>query len=264
MIANLLEQLSSAKLYDLSQAYYPGMPHYPTHPPFLYSLTKQHCDFVNPGGGSSAADAIAMGTHVGTHIDALCHFSCDGKLHGGTPAEGRQSWERGIEEHSIETVAPIVRRGILLDIAGYRGVDVLPVDFTITPECLHEAAVWQGVDTRAGDVVLLRTGWARYYAEAARYIAGVCGPGPELAGARWLSSHTPFAVGSDTVAFERVPSPSMEVHVHLLFEMGIHIIEVLNLEELAHDRVYEFLFAGAPLKIRGGTGAPIRPFALAL
>jgi len=55
----------------------------------------------------------------------------------------------------------------------------------------------------------------------------------------------------------------MPVHIHLLFEKGIHIIEALNLEQLAADRVYEFLFVAAPLKLRGGTGAPLRPIALA-
>lgn len=261
MTANLLEALGKARCYDLSQPYFTGMPHYPTHPPFLYSLTKKHGDFVNPGGGSSAAEAIALGTHVGTHIDALCHFSCDGKLHGGVDAADKQSYGGGLRHLSIDTVNPIVRRGVLLDIASLCGVDALPVDFTITPEHMEAAA--GGVEIGAGDVVLLRTGWARYFEDAARYICEVKGPGPELAGARWLSARAPFAVGADTVAFERVPSPAMAVHVHLLFERGIHIIEVLNLEELARDRVSEFVFAGAPLKIRGGTGAPIRPFALA-
>jgi kynurenine formamidase len=239
------------------------MPHYPTHAPFLYSLTKRHGEYVNPGGGSSAAEAIALGTHVGTHIDALCHFSCDGKLHGGVAVEGRQSVQGGLSHLSIDTVPLILRRGVLLDIAGSAGLDALPVDFTITPAHLDAAAEAQGTGFQAGDVILVRTGWARYYHDAARYISEVRGPGPEIDGARWLSGRKPFAVGSDTVAFEKVPSPSMAVHVHLLFEQGIHIIEVLNLEELARDKVYEFVFAGAPLKIQGGTGAPIRPFALA-
>jgi kynurenine formamidase len=84
-------------------------------------------------------------------------------------------------------------------------------------------------------------------------------PGVELEGAKWLSERKPFAVGSDTLAFERMPSPKMAVHIHLLVECGIHIIENLNLETLSRDKVSEFTFVGAPLKIEGGTGAPIRP-----
>ena len=72
-----------------------------------------------------------------------------------------------------------------------------------------------------------------------------------------------FAAGSDTVALEVLPNPAMPVHVHLLVESGIHIIEVLNLEEIASNGVYTFVFMAAPLKIRGGTGAPVRPLAIA-
>ena len=83
----LWEQLAGARVYDLGQPYFTGMPHWPAHPPFLFGLTKQHGDMVGPAGNSSAADAMALGSHVGTHIDALCHFSCGGKLHGGHAVE---------------------------------------------------------------------------------------------------------------------------------------------------------------------------------
>ena len=88
-------------------------------------------------------------------------------------------------------------------------------------------------------------------------------PGPERAAAEWLSAHGIFATGSDTICFERVPASAMPVHVHLLVENGIHIIENLDLEALAADDVREFLFVAAPLKLRGGTGSPIRPLAIA-
>jgi kynurenine formamidase len=264
---DLLGLLRRSKVYDLGQPLFTGMPHYPTHPPFLFGLTKKHGDMVAEGGVSSAADAIAMGTHVGTHIDALCHFSCGGMLHGGVPAKAVQSDGGGMRAHSVDTIAPILRRGVLLDIAALAQVDALPTDFGITTSHLESAAKAQGVAIEKGDVVLLRTGWARFWHDAARYITGgagaqPAGPGPELAGARWLSERVVFAAGSDTVAFERVPAPTMPVHVHLLVESGIHIIEALNLEELSRDRIYEFVFVAAPLKIQGATGSPIRPLAL--
>src|SRR5215813_1003872 len=78
-----LPDLSRVKAYDLGQPYFTGMPHHPSHPPFLYGLTKKHGDIVYAEGSTSAADAIAFGTHVGTHIDALSHFSCNGIFHGG-------------------------------------------------------------------------------------------------------------------------------------------------------------------------------------
>lgn len=240
------------------------MPHYPTHPPFLFSLSKKHGDYVAPGGVSSAAEAMTLGGHVGTHMDALCHFSREGKLHGGVEAAQVQSWSEGIRHLSIDTVGLVMRRGVLLDIAGLEGVEALPVDFTITPERLDSAARAQAVEIARGDVVLLRTGWGRFWNDPQRFIAEVRGPGPEEAGARWLSERGIFAAGSDTVSFERVPAPSMPVHVHLLVESGIHIIESLNLEEIARERVYTFLFVAAPLKIRGGTGSPLRPFAVVI
>jgi len=258
MLADLIRLAGQAKMYDLSQPYYTGMPHHPTHPPFMYSLVKKHGDFVAPGEVSSASESIALGGHVGTHIDALSHFSCCGKLHDGTEVAGAQSYGGGLEALSVDTVQPIMRRGVLIDLVED---GPLAQDFTVTPELL---AAKSRVPIGPGDVVLLRTGWAQYWGDAAKYIREVHGPGPELAGAQWLSAHGIFAAGSDTIAFERVPARSMEVHVHLLVEKGIHIIEALDLEQLARDRVYEFLFVAAPLKIRGGTGSPVRALAFVI
>ena len=264
----LWEQLSSARVYDLGQPYFTGMPHWPAHPPFLFGLTKRHGDTVGPAGNSSAADAMALGSHVGTHIDALCHFSCGGMLHGGHAVERLQSYSGGLEKFSVDTIAPILRRGVLLDVArvvagdvagGAEGAAPLPEDCEITPEQLEAACK---TEIRHGDVVLLRTGWARYFEDARQFVNDTRLPGPGLAAARWLSARGIFAAGSDTVAFEKSPVASMPVHVHLLVESGVHIIECLNLEELAADGVTEFLFVGAPMKIRGATGAPLRPLAV--
>jgi kynurenine formamidase len=260
---HLLAALAGARVYDLAQPYYPGMPHHPNHPPFLFGLNKKHGDYVARNGASSASEGLTLGGHVGTHIDALCHFSCGGKLHGGESADGLQSYASGLQRHTVDTIAPILRRGVLLDIAAQAGVDALAADFEITPAHLEAAADAQQLQIRAGDVVLLRTGWARFWDDAARFIAQVHGPGPGAAGARWLSSHGIFAAGSDTVAFEKVPDSNMPVHVHLLVESGIHIIECLNLEQLAAEHRYTFLFVATPLKILGGTGSPIRPLAIA-
>lgn len=253
---SLLDLVTRAKVYDLAQTYFVGMPHYPTHPPFLFSLTRAHGDYPGPEGHSSSAEAIGLGGHVGTHIDALCHFSYRGKLYGGVPVN--QSYGAGHTGLTVDTIAPILRRGVLLDVAGGT---VLPEDFEITPERLDSAA--RGLEIRPGDVVLLRTGWAQYFREPSRFLAEGRGPGPSLNGAKWLSSRGVFAAGSDTLAFEKIPVATMPVHVHLLVESGIHIMECLNLEELAAAGVREFLFIAAPLKIHGATGAPMRPLAVA-
>ncbi|HWZ31501.1 MAG TPA: cyclase family protein [Bryobacteraceae bacterium] len=245
----------SEKIYDLGQPYYVGMPHHPAHPPFLRTLNKLHGESVLPTGASSSSETITLGGHVGTHIDALSHFSCDGKMHGGIVPT--QSYGGGVSPYGVDEIAPIMRKGVLFDIAGLAGVDELPADFEITPQ--HLAAC--KIEPPAGGIALIRTGWARFWNDAKRFINGVAGPGPTEPAARWLSERGIFAAGSDTVAFEKVPS-KMEVHVHLLVEKGIHIIECLNLEELAHDGVNEFTFVALPLKIQGGTGSPIRPVAV--
>jgi kynurenine formamidase len=258
----LLNLLRTARVFDLAQPYFVGMPHHPNHPPFLYGLSKKHGDYTGPEGVSSASEAITLGGHVGTHIDALGHFSCRGKLHGGVDAAGAQSYAGGLTRHTVDDIAPMVRRGVLLDVAGHEGVPALPEDYEIAPATLDAICHSDRVSLEPGDVALLRTGWGRYWDDAPRFVNQARGPGPGGAGARWLSRAGVFAAGSDTIAFELVPSPSMPAHVHLLVECGVHILECLNLEELAAEGVHEFLFVAAPLNIRGGTGAPIRPLAL--
>ena len=244
-----------ARIIDLTHEYRPGMPHWPTHPPFAYSLTKLHGEQTLEGGVSSAADLIALGAHNGTHIDALCHFSRHGRLCGGAEVGPVQSYTGGVGVHGAETIPPVVRRGVLFDFAA--GGPLAP-ERELTPEDFEAAGLAPG----PGDVALIRTGWARHWHEPARYLNGQRHPGPGLAAARWLSSRGVFAAGSDTLAFERVPSPGMAVHVHLLVESGVHILENLDLEELAAAGAREFVFVGAPMKIRGATGAPLRAFAL--
>jgi kynurenine formamidase len=265
--SQLLDLIGQHKLYDLAHAYFAGMPHFPTHPPFVFGLTRKHGDMMMEGGASSSAESIAFGGHVGTHIDALCHYSCDGRLHGGVEANAVQNDSSGFSQLGSETIAPILRHGMLLDIAAQMKLDALPADFVITPGHLDRALETTKATIAPGDVVLLRTGWARYFTNTAQFVTGgqghaVTGPGPELEGARWLSERGIFAAGSDTIAFEKVPAARMPVHVHLLVETGIHIIEALNLEDLSREGIHEFVFIGAPLKIRGATGSPFRPLAL--
>src|SRR5258708_38692614 len=130
---SLGEQLAGARVYDLGQPYFTGMPHWPAHPPFLFGLTKQHGDMVGPAGNSSAADAIALGSHVGTHIDALCHFSCGGMLHGGVGVVPIQGYGAGGGGVSVDTNPPNLRGGGLLGIAKRIRAGRVAADVAITP-----------------------------------------------------------------------------------------------------------------------------------
>ncbi len=196
-------------------------------------------------------------------MDALCHYSLNGRLHGGGEASELQDWTGGISQHGAETMTLFLRRGVLLDVARILGDGPLGPKTAIDATLLERAEAAAGARLESGDIALVRTGWGQYWEEPRLFVNELRMPGVTLEGAQWLSSRGVTAAGSDTLAFERLPSPHMEVHVHLLVEAGIHILECLALEELSAARVSEFLFVAAPLKLDGATGSPLRPYALA-
>jgi kynurenine formamidase len=262
----LIELAAAARVYDLAQPFANGMPQSPNHPRYHLALSRRHGDAVREGGGSAAAEVLILGGHVGTHVDALAHVSQDGQLHGGVDAEAAQRGGR-FSLLGIDTVAPFVGRGLLLDVAALHGVDVLAPGTVVTAADLEGAADRAGVTLRAGDVVLVRTGWARRWDDPEAFVghaSGVPGPGEEAAA--WLAARGVRATGADTIAYEALAPGAgharLPVHRLLLVERGIHILETLQLEELARDGVAEFLFVAAPLKLVGATGSPLRPLAL--
>ena len=258
-----LEALASGgRVIDLGRELFQGMPQSPNHPPFRMALQRRHGDVVRSDGGSAANEMIVTGGHVGTHIDALSHVSHEGRLNGGVDAASAQTGGR-FETLGIETVEPFVCRGVLLDIPRSLGVEMCADAYEITAADLEAAC---SVPINAGDVILVRTGWGRLW-PSLEYVGAESGvPGPGEEGSKWLSSFNPRAVGSDTIAFERIAPgaghATLPGHRVLLVEHGIHIIETLALEELAAANIAEFLFILSPLKIVGGTGSPVRPLAL--
>lgn len=262
-----LRLLEGARIYDLGQPLENGMPQSPNHPPFRLALTRRHGDMVRPDGSSAAAEMIVTGGHVGTHIDAFAHVSFEGRLFGGADAAQAQTGGR-FRVHGVETIAPIAGRGVLLDVAGAKGRKVLEPGYAVTAEDLQSTAAAAGIVPRAGDAVLIRTGWASLWADRDAFIGHDTGvPGPNEEAARWLVDRGVRLAGSDTIAFEVIPAGEghrlLPVHRLLLVQAGVHIVETLNLEELAAAGVHEFLFFASPLRIVGGTGSPIRPVAIA-
>jgi kynurenine formamidase len=263
----LLEALERGiRVYDLAQPLHPAIPSSPNHPGFRMALIRRHGDMVRDDGGSAANELIVTGGHVGTHIDALAHVSHNGLLHGGVSAAEAQVGGR-FSHGGIDQLEPLVAPGVLLDVAAARGVDVLAGGYEIGANDLEAAAAHAGVDVRAGDVVLVRTGWARKFEDAAAFLGHESGvPGPNEAAASWLSAKGIRATGSDTTAYEHI-APGMghrllPVHRLLLVDRGINIIEMLNLETISAASVRRFCFVAAPLKIVGATGSPLRPLAL--
>ncbi|MFH1243725.1 MAG: cyclase family protein [Pseudomonadota bacterium] len=255
--------IKKGTVYDLGMDYFVGMPHHPNHPPFAFSLTKVHGDMVYDRGVSAANCLFTTGGHTGTHFDAHGHISKNGQVHGVGSIEPFQGYT-GLKKAGIDQVSPVVTRGILLDIAGMVETSCLGHDFCIGALELEKAASRQGTEIKKGDAVLIRTGWIQYYYDSRKYVSHEEGcPGLVEDGAAWLVERGAAYVGSDTIALEKTPTTHLPVHVILLVKNGIHIIEVMNLEAIAADRIYEFLFVVSPLKIRGGTASPVRPIALA-
>jgi len=254
-------------IYDLGRLLFVGMPQSPNHPSFNHSLPRRHGDMVRVDGGSAANDLIVMGSHVGTHIDALAHVSQDGKLYGGTDAY-EAGCGGGYEIHGVHTISPMVCRGILLDIPRALGVDACEAAYEITPSDLNAAMTSQGVMLSPGNVVLIRSGWGKRFAAGTEsYLGKNTGvPGVSADGAQWLADQGVIAAGADTIAFECLPAgaghATLPAHRVLLVENGIYIIEALDLETIADDRVHEFTFILSPLNVKGATGAPVRPLAV--
>lgn len=254
------------RTFDLSRPYEPNMPKSPNHPAYNHLLQRRHGDMVRADGGSAANDVIVLGTHVGTHVDALAHISHDGLLHGGADAMEEQKGGRFLQ-HGIDSFAPYVGRATLLDIPKLLGAESCEPGREIRATDLEVACAAQNVEIPPGTVILIRTGWGRHWGDAATYQGGEGGaPGVGVDAAQWLARKKPVAVGSDTIAFEHVPPGQghsrLPVHRILLVDNGIHVIETMNLEELAAHGVHEFVLFLAPLNLVGATGAPVRPLAV--
>jgi kynurenine formamidase len=264
----LFEQLAGAAVFDLEQPRFAGMPIHPAHKPgYLYSLYRRHRDSYRPdteGPRSGSSGILSMMEHSGTHIDALCHQACDLTLHGDVKSESVEG-SAGYRALGVETIRPLLLRGVLIDVAGWKQVERLPLHYAITADDLTGAARASGVTVGRGDVLLVRTGYGGCWKDADTYLNGA---GMSKSANIWVAEQGVAAVGADNAAWdemtERDPETKMTLfgHAHLLVKHGIYIIENLNLEALASGRHYEFAFVGIPLKLMGATGSPIRPLAL--
>jgi len=257
---------AGVRTYDLSRPYTVGMPQSPNHPAYWHALPRRHGDTVRDDGGSAANDLIVLGTHVGTHMDALAHVSQDGRLHGGVDAAQAQVGGR-FPEHGIDQVAPGLYGCVLLDVPAALGLDTCEPGYQITPDDLDAALARLDVEPSPGDVLLVRSGWGQRWDEGEAYLGKDTGvPGVGVEGARWLARHRPAAVGADTIAFEHLPAGKghavLPAHRILLVEEGINIIETMDLERLALDGVDACTLVLAPLPLVGATGAPVRPLAV--
>ncbi|WP_063129747.1 cyclase family protein [Nocardia fusca] len=213
-------------------------------------------------------DVIVMPLQASTQWDALSHAYYDGKLYNGFPAESVTSagaFHCGIDKVDVKGV---ISRGVLIDMARYRGVEYLAPGNDITPDELDDALKRQGVSVDPGDIVLVRTGWISKFRETGDPMEPSAGLGWRCAS--WLHEHEVAAVAADNVMVESLESgvEGMFLPLHLLAlrEMGMMLGEFWNMEQLAadcaSDRIYEFQIIAPPLRVTGAVGSPVNPIAL--
>ncbi len=271
--------VTHGQVIPLAASRFRGMPLFPGHPNF------EVLGFRTPRGIRVAGDQpwgprndvglgymseVVSGTmHSGAHIDALAHITIgpDAHWYAGATAD-EFCGDFGPTRADGAKLPPIVTRGVLLDVPTYRGLDALPRGEPVSGDELAVVARAEGVEVQQWDVVLIRTGYMRFWPDVEQMRAHLTA-GPDPTAAQWLIERGVVATGSDTETYEvqptnlpGAPHNPQPVHAQLLIEHGIYIMESLDLEEAARNRAYEFMFVALPLKIAGTTGSMIDPVAI--
>jgi Putative cyclase len=268
--------VKTGKLYELGRVYEQSMP----------SFGQRTYSLISPGNPTyvfeSANHIVANDEflcteigQVGTQFDGPGHVGMRMTMAGGSVEDvyyngftGKEMYgPYGLKQLGIEHVKPIVTRGILVDVAGYKGVENLPARYEVTVADVRGALGREGLaeaDLRAGDAVLFRYGWARFWNDPVKYETDPPGIGIDVA--KWVAERKASMVGSDQSGTEVQPNPDPQkifpVHQELVTKNGIFNLENMKLDELAADGVYEFLFVFTPVPFKGATGSPGRPIAI--
>jgi kynurenine formamidase len=277
-ILDALRLARAGQVFDLDAGRFRNMPRHYATPPFEVMTyrspageqTEGDLDFLRPDVNKvnlGFVSELVMGTmHVGAHIDALCHvtYGKRAEFYGGFSAYEHVG-DHGATKCDVSKIPPIVARGVLVDVAGLKAVDTLPESYPITGADIEDACEAQGVEIRSGDVVLVRTGQMNGWPHTGR--PGNREAGLSLDGARYLTEQEILAVAVDNSAMEVSPSIAegnpQPVHIHVLAQEGVYVLEWIFMEELREAHPSEFLFICLPLKIEGATGSWIRPVAIA-
>jgi kynurenine formamidase len=201
---------------------------------------------------------------VGTQLDMFSHQGIDGLSYNCVKID-QVATRNGFSKLGVEKLGALFARGVLVDVAGLKGVDMLPVDYEIRVADVEAALAREHLTLQTGDAVLIHTGWGRLWGvDNAKYATS--SPGIGVAAAEWLAKQNVLLIGGDTAPVEILPNPDKQldlpVHQIALVVNGIFLLENLKLDQLAAERVYEFAFMVEPLKLRGGTGSTVAPIAI--
>lgn len=255
--------IRTGEVIELGHVLGPGMP---MNPARVYNLTTKRsaqAPGANQRGGNEEIVTTELG-QVGTQFDAFPHQMIANRMYNCFKLEDVES-RTGFTKLGVENVGMIFTRGVLIDVAGFKGVEMLGDTYEITPADLQQTLAKQNLTLQPGDAVIIHTGWGKLWGkDNARYLKTM--PGLGVAAAEWLAKQDPLLVGADTAPVEVSPNPdpqlSLPVHQIMLVVNGIHLLENLKLDVLAAKRVHEFALTMQPLKMRGGTGSTVAPAAI--
>ncbi|MDP4650707.1 MAG: cyclase family protein [Haliea sp.] len=264
--------VQAARLVTTGKTYALGVPTGPKSPaygPRRYSMTVLQLD---DGVGQPMAanrltsndDLLQTWMGIGSQIDGLGHLGIDHYYYNGKHASEFVT-VTGLTLFSIDTLPPIVSRGVVINMAAHFGKDILDAGTVFNSAEIKAAARRQDVSIEQGDVVLLHTGWLSIAdTDPARFMAGEPGLGED--GARYLGERGVVAVGADTWGLDAMPGEQADkmfpAHQELLARQGVYILENMDTRELVADNVQEFLFVLGQPRFVGAVQAIINPVAI--
>jgi len=223
--------------------------------------------FMNPQSnnrGSNEETVISEIGQVGTQFDGFAHQTHGNSLYNCFKVD-ETATRSGFTKLGIQNVGALFTRGVLIDVAGFKGVEMLGDSYEITVEDLEGALKKQNLTIGAGDAVIIHTGWGKLWGKDNARFAKTC-PGIGVKAAQWLIAKDPMLLGSDNWPVEVSPNPdpqiSLPIHQIALVVNGVHLLENLKLDELAAKQVYEFALILQPLKMQGATGSTVAPIAV--
>lgn len=273
-IMEALQYARQGKVYELGHPYERTMPFVGTRSFKLSVVDTGPSAGKNMQLGNEEVISGELG-QVGTQFDGPGHIGAVFKYADGTTTgvyyNGFTQQEvvhpDGLMHLGVQNVKPIISRGILVDVAAYKGVGRLSNSYEVKLSDVKGALAREGIDEssiKPGDVIVFRYGWARLWKSPTDYNLNPPGIGMEVA--HWLVSKQVTMIGADTGPSEVMPNPNPElvipVHQELIMKNGIFNLENMDLEALSSDRVYEFLFIFTPLPLVGASGSPGRPIAI--
>jgi kynurenine formamidase len=243
-----------------------------------FDLHMKRSTATDPGTrGENEEIVITELGQVGTQLDAFAHQIYGGEYYNcitnhemsfpdTTSTELSAGARQGFPKLGVEKIPDIMTRGVLIDVAGLKNVDMLQGGYVITADDLQRALEKEKVKIEPGDAVMINTGWGKLYSvkDKDKYLKS--SPGIGIEAGKWLIQQNPMLVGTDTCCVEVRPYPeqkiNLPIHAMFLIVYGVYLVENLKLEQLAAEHAYETAYIMTPLKIEGGTGSTIAPIAV--